>query len=166
MTELHLGVIEVPYDDGGKPATRKVPKKPRKGKAKAPPTSERSDEPTTTVNVAQILEEKYHIMEIFYEEHKDEILGAIIHGLEGSLEDLYAGSPVSNPFAEVDDEIAAAFRVWLMQGDIEKLGYPGVPTQASIERRSLRFKSKKGPSVRPSFVDTGLYESAFKSWIE
>lgn len=165
MTELNLGVIEVPYDDGGKPAKRKVPKKPRKGKAKAPPTSKGSTEPVTTVNVAHFLEDKYHVMEIFYRENQDEILGAMIHGLEGALEDLYAGAPIGNPFAEVDDEISAAFRVWLMQAEIEKLGIPGVPTKAALEGRSLRFKNKRGER-RPSFIDTGLYETAFRSWIE
>lgn len=167
MTNLVFGNISVPYDDGGKPARRKVPKKPRRGKkAKPPPVSKGSEEPTTTDRVAAILEEKYGIYAAFFEQNQDHIQAAMVHSAEGALEDLFAGSPVTDPFGEAGDEIAAGFRQWLMQGEIEKMGIPGVPTQASIERRSLRFKDKKGPNVRPSFVDTGLFEASAKVWTE
>lgn len=167
MTSLTFGNISIPYDDGGKPTRRKVSKHPRKGKkTKAPPTSKGSEAPTTTDKVAAILEEKYGVYAAFFEQNQDHIQAAMVHSAAGALEDLFAGSPITDPFAEAGAEIEAGFKVWLMQGEIEKMGIPGVPTKAAIERRSLRFKSKKGPSVRPSFVDTSLFESSATVWIE
>lgn len=167
MTNLVFGNIQIAYDDGGKPARRKVPKKPRKGKkAKAPPTSKGSEAPTTTDKVAAILEEKYGVYAAFFEQNQDHIQAAMVHSAAGALEDLFAGSPITDPFAEAGAEIAAGFKQWLMQGEIEKMGIPGVPTKAAIERRSLRFKSKKGPSVRPSLVDTGLFSASATVWTE
>lgn len=167
MTNLVFGNVQIAYDDGGKPARRKVPKKPHKGKkAKAPPTSKGSEAPTTTDKVAAILEERYGVYANFFEQNQDHIQAALVHSAASALEDLFAGSPITDPFAEAGAEIEAGFKVWLMQGEIEKMGIPGLPTQAAIERRSLRFKSKKGPSVRPSLVDTGLFSASAKAWIE
>jgi hypothetical protein len=166
MPTLNLGVIELPYDDGGKrPPARKVPKKPRNSK-KAPPTRKTDESPTDTVFVATILEENYGLMGIFYESNEDQITAELINSLEGSLENLYAGAPVGNPFAEADAGITQAFKVWLSSGIVEQLGIPGVPTQAAIDRRSLRFKSKKASGPRPSFIDTGTFERSFLAWTE
>ena len=165
-TNLILGVINVPYDNGGKSSGRKVPKKPRSGKKAPPTTKSRSTEPTDTATVATILEDKYGVMGLFAENHKEQITGALVDSLKGALEDLFAGSPVKNPYAGAQDQIAADFRNWLMTGQIEQLGVAGVPTQAAIDRRSLRFKNKKSAGPRPSFIDTGAYEGSFRAWVE
>src|SRR5579872_6533690 len=133
MTNLIFGVVDVPYDNGGAPPPpRKAPKTPKRGRAgkatKAPETSSGSTVTTTTVDVAIILEEKYGVMAVYYEHNQDVITGALVHSIEGALESLYAGGPLGDPFADADQEIAAGFRQWLMQGEIEQLGVPGVPT--------------------------------------
>lgn len=166
MPTLNLGVIVLPYDDGGKPAPRRKAK-PAKRPRKAPAVVRKNTDPTDTEMVATILEAKYGIMEIFYDSHEDEIKADIIDGLEGALEDLYAGAPSTrDPFAEATSTITQRFKSWLSSGAIEQMGIDGVPTDAANKRRSLRFKSKKAPAERPSFIDTGTYERAFFAWVE
>jgi hypothetical protein len=166
MPNLNLGVIDVPYDDREPRKSSRPPKRGKAGKGAKATKAKKSSNTSTTVDVATILEDKYGVMGVFYDQNRDLIAGAIMHGLEGALEDLYAGATVHNPFSGVDQEISEGFRVWLMSGEIETMGVEGVPTQAAIERRSLRFKSRKGPEQRPSFIDTGTYELSFRAWVE
>ena len=157
MTQLVFGVIDIPYENAG------APPKPRKGKRKRA----KAGEPTTTVMVATWLEDKYGVMGHFYDAHKDQITGELVESLEGALENVFAGAPMTdNPFADGTQEIGKMFRVFLMTAEIEQMGVDGVPTQAAIERRSLRFKDKLSDHQRPSFVDTSTYESSFVSWVE
>lgn len=144
---LHFGVAEIPYAHQGS----------KGGKV--------SSGEQTTGFVAEILEGKYHVMEQFFQNNQEKIAGALENGAAGALETLIAGGPVqSNPFAEATSSIEHSFKDWLARGEIERLGYPGLPTQAAIKGRSLRRKSKKGPR-RVSLIDTGLYASSIKVWI-
>lgn len=139
MTKLVLGVIDIPYDNSGA---------------------------TTTVDVAKILEEKYGVMQAFYDAHQNDIMKSVVSSVEGALEDLFAGARVEDPFAEAGQAIQSEFRTFLMSGEIESMGIVGVPTQAAQKRRSLRFKGKVGPTQRPSFIDTATYELAMVAWVE
>jgi hypothetical protein len=140
MTKLHLGVVDLPYANGGK----------------------------TTGEVAQILEDKYHVMELFVEEIG---LTAITDALEKSakdaLADLIGGAPVSGLSLTLaaEEEIAAAFRVFLDQQELDGV-VPGVPTQASLKGVNHRFKRPyvKTNPARPSFIDTGLYQASARAW--
>lgn len=147
MTDLVLGVVDVPYSDGNV-------------------KSEKSSSPTTTVDVAQILEEKYGIMQAFYDAHKVDITQSLVNSAEGALEDIFTGGQVVDPFAEAGQFVQSEFRTFLMTAEIESMGVPGVPTQASIKRRSLRFKNKVASGPRPSFIDTGTYEMSMRAWVE
>lgn len=140
---LHLGNVDVPYNqDAG-------------------------DDHATTGDVATYLENKYHIKEIFSEIHLQDIADDLTSGLAGALESLIMGSPpVDDPYLEGCSAIDERFRVFLYTGEMESLGYPGVPTQASKDRRNLRKKSKKSETERPSFIDTGQYEATSVSWVE
>ena len=140
--KLHLGVIDQPYANGG----------------------------VTTAQVAGWLENKYHIMELFYHFHEREIADALTAGLQDALEAHMMGAPITlDPFQEAFSNEEAVFKMdWLALGGVEKVGIPGVPTQRALDRESLRLKKKKkdrGPA-RPSFIDTGLYQSSFKMWME
>lgn len=164
MPDLNLGVIDVAYaPDGARPEPR-ITKKGKVHKADA----DRGEDtgPTTTVTVAQALESRYHVFQAFYDQYETEIGAAVVHSLEGAIEDLYAGSPVHNPFAEVGQEVTEAFRTFLLSGEIETLGIDGVPTQAALERRSSRFKSGQSTGPRPSFIDTATYELAARVWVD
>lgn len=160
MTTLVFGVVDVPYSyEGVKP--RKANKK---GRSRA--RKRRSPDVVTTAQVAQILENRYGPMQAFYDQNQELIGNSLVHSLEGALEDLYAGAPVRDPYAEGAADVTAGYQQWLAQGEIESLGIEGIPTQAALERRSLRFKSGVGPAERPSLVDTGTYEGSARVWVE
>jgi len=156
MTDLVLGVIDVPYENEG--STPK--KKPKRGEGSSRGAA------TTTVEVATILEEKYGVMQAFYDAHKDTVTSSLISSVEGALETLFSGGPVVDPFADAGQSIQAEFRTFLMTAEIESMGIPGVPTKAALDRRSLRFKNKVSDHARPSFVDTSTYELSMRAWVE
>jgi len=144
MTTLHLGVMDQPYDNSLG---------------------------ATTGSVAEILEEKYHVMEVFFESRIDDVTDALEKSIQGALDALDMGAPVENidPFGSATADIEAAFRHFLDSQEIERLGIPGVPTQAALDGVSHRFKKPKGKkgakrAPRPSFIDTGLYEASMKAW--
>ena len=138
MPVIHLGVSDVPYSAGDK----------------------------TTGDVAEILEEKYHIMQVFYEQHKEDVAADLEQSLSGAMENMLAGAPPPNkPFGSAEAAIEDRFRRFLSEAEMDRLGYPGVPTGAALMGVNHRMKINKG-SPRPSFVDTGLYESSMVCWID
>jgi hypothetical protein len=154
MPVLHLGVADVPYV-----SQPQVVKRGRKPKAKTPNQ--------TTGDVAEILEDKYHIMRVFYEEHKSDIALALESALAGSLENLLLGAPSSNaPFAEGTNKIKALFQRFIDDKEMDRLGIPGVPTEASLLGIDHRLQKGNRRPGRPSFQDTALYESSFESWVD
>lgn len=154
MPVLHLGVADVPYVEP--PA---VVKPGRKAKKAATPNQ-------TTGDVAEILEDKYHVMQVFYEQHKADIAKLLEVDLAAAFEELLAGSnSAAFPFREGAEKIQTMFRRFLSDKEMDRLGYPGVPTMASLLGISHRFKGKRGPP-RPSFIDTGMYENSFKAWVD
>lgn len=155
--KLHLGVVDVPYVALEPPGAYK-----KRIKAGKHPGAGHK----TTGDVADILEAKYHVMEIFWQLHEEENVRDLTVGMRDALETLMVGGPLHlDPFAEAESLIEGRFRRFLTDKEMDRLGYPGVPTKASLKGVSHRFKRKRGPA-RPSFVDTGLYEAAFKAWSE
>ena len=148
MTTLHLGVADIPYANP-----------PRAKGSKA------SSGTQTTGDVAEWLEAKYHVMEVFFALHADEIAKALESSVAGSLENLLLGGPAQMPTDEAMSAIEERFRKFLSEKEMEGLGIPGVPTRAAQLGKSKRFKNGYGPANRPSFIDTGAYEAAFKAWI-
>lgn len=150
---LNLGVVDVPY--AHQPPARGRRKKRGGGAARI-----------TTGDVADILEGRYHVMEHFAQIHQADVAAALEDGLAGALETLMmGGSPAASLFATAEGEIEESFKRMIETKELDRLGYPGVPTQASLDGRSSRFKRRRGPA-RPSFVDTGLYVGSFKAWVE
>lgn len=151
---IRLGVVDIPYSDVREtPAQqRKRVKAGRKAPAAAPGAM-------TTGDVAEILEAKYHVMEIFAEETKVDIAKALETSLAGAMEAVLQGAGNGPPpYAEAESAIKARFDEFITLKEMDALGYPGVPTQASLDGVSHRFAhpyAKRGS--RPSFVDTGLY---------
>lgn len=146
---LHLGVVDMPYaSPGGK----------------------------TTGDVAQILEDKYHVMETFYEDMgPDVIQKAIEHSAQNAVETLILGgssrsgsnSANMSLTLEAEGEIEAAFKLWLSQQEMDYT-QPGVPTKAALKGISHRLKranTKMNPA-RASFIDTGLFQASFRSWLD
>lgn len=138
FVKLILGVIDQPYEEG-----------------------------KTTGDVAVYLENKYHPMEIFFQLHGQEVADDLSNSLAGALESLMMGAPARiDPTGGAMSKTEERFKNMLSSGELETLGYPGLPTDAAKKRRSLRFKSKKKKTARPSLVDTSLYMNSFKSWID
>lgn len=149
---LHLGVVDLPYSN---PPTKRH-------RSKVPRGAE------TTGDVAGWLETRYHVMENFYELHKDDIAADLEDGLAGALENILTGAApfTNNPFGSAESKIEERFRDFLTNREMETIGYPGVPTQAALDGVSHRFKNPyKKRAPRPSFIDTGLYQSSEKTWI-
>lgn len=137
---LHIGVVDLPYAEKGG---------------------------ITTGDVAQILEDKYHVMGVFASMQEDAIAVEMTEGLKGQLENLMMGAPPSqDPFADGCAQIEKMFKTFLEEDEISFLGIPGTPTEAAKKGVSHRFKGKKSGAPRPSFIDTGLYESSAKVWVD
>lgn len=153
MTVLHLGVADIPYTEAAPPVKRG--RKPRKMAATQ-----------TTGDVAEILESKYHIMQIFFEQHQRDITGLMADSMTGALENMLSGAPARvSPHNEGASQIETMFKKFLSNREMDALGYPGVPTEAALMGISHRFKGKRG-SPRPSFIDSGQFESSFKAWVD
>jgi hypothetical protein len=123
----------------------------------------------STGDVAQILEAKYRIMELFFEAHKGDIEDALLESLGGDIESVLMGKvPGSNSFAAAESRIAELFRNFITLREIEGMGQPGIPTEAAIKGINHRLKhpyAKANPR-RSSFDDTGLYLDCFRAWLE
>lgn len=159
---LHLGVIEVPYVDKEKPMS--TASRMKKGLKRPEHANE-----LTTGDVAEILEDQYHVKEIFYELHKEDIAKDLANSVAGALETIMMGGPQDvDPFGGATSKIDERFSDFLTNREMEQIGYKGVPTLAAIEGVNHRLKhpySRKNPR-RPSFIDTGLYQASSKSWID
>jgi hypothetical protein len=141
MAVLHLGVLDVPYKKGGK----------------------------STGEVAEILEAKYHVIEIFYEEHQRDIAGLLEEIYGSALDDLLKGAPAGgNTAAELGSGIKSLFAKFIDGRQMDGLGYPGIPTQAALRgvNHSKLHPYAKGNPERPSFRDTGQYLDSFWAEIE
>jgi hypothetical protein len=160
IVKLHLGVIDIPYKEFPKKVA-----KPKKGKANKPSGVKTGEQ--TTGDVAEWLENKYGVMQRFADLHQKDIAQSLEKSLAGALESLMMGAPATlNPFGTATNEIEKLFKfTYLDQEEIAKTGASGVPTQAAKDGVNHRLKSGKG-DPRPSFIDTGQYQAAFKSWIE
>lgn len=163
MPILHLGVIDIPYVDNSEPKSRKKSGRPGPHKAHV-----KKYKNLTTGDVAEILEDKYHVIEHFYENNEEKIAERLENSLAGALESILMGAPLSiSAFGMATSAIEDRFKDFLSLKELDALGYPGIPTLASLEGVSHRFKNpyaKRPP--RPSFIDTGLYQASFKSWVD
>jgi hypothetical protein len=160
MTILHLGVIDQNYRTSG-PGYRGKTGKP--GRRKRAQITSR-----TTYEVAQFLEAKYHVMEVFYEAHAQEIADMMANAYAGAVETaLMTGRPPAPLDQTGIGKIAKAFNDYIDMEEMARLGVPGVPTQAALDGVSHRFAHPYAKHARrPSFYDTGLYEASFIAWVD
>lgn len=110
----------------------------------------------TTGKVATILESKYGVMRAFFEMRKERIADEIGQAL--------LNPEVDKPeYTEACQEIESMFRDALTRKIFDGV-IPGVPTKASLTGQTSRKKKKKYKGPRPSFVDTGQYQTDFRVW--
>jgi hypothetical protein len=153
VTTLHLGVINIPYVDAPTGAKGK-----RGGKTAA--------NEKTTGDIAEILEDKYSIMETFWTKHQGEIIHELESSIAGAFESLMMGAPTqADPNAAGTSKIETMFKTFLSGREMD--GAPGVPTAAAMRGVNHRFKhpyARRAP--RPSFIDTSTFENSFKAWVD
>ena len=139
-TTLVLGVLDQPYASGNA---------------------------ITTGEVAQILEAEYGIMRAFVRVHGRVITEAIESSVENAITAMVSGHRI-DPWGAGLQKINQAFRVFINSGEAERVGIPGTPTQAALKGVNHRRKHpyRKSNPRRPSFLDTGLYSSSFRSWVK
>jgi len=120
-----------------------------------------------TGDVAEWLERRYHVLEIFWEQHaEDAIAPALENSLQGALESVLMGAPLTlDPYGTATSAIEDRFRAFIDLKEMDALGYPGVPTKASLIGVRARFKKRRDPG-RPSFQSSGLYEASMRAWVE
>ncbi len=141
MTVLHLGVVDVAYSGGD-------------GKT------------TTTGDVAEILEDKYHVMRSFLETNEDFIGQMLADGVAGAIETMAMGrAPRQLTFNT--DKINERFRNFLSGGEMQRLMPATQPIKAAEAGVNHRKKhpNKKDNKPRKAFIDTGLYQASFRSWV-
>lgn len=170
---LHLGVVDIPYKSEAPTVPKRVSTRARR-RGKRDWVDEGAQEHSatkTTGDVATILEDHYHIMEVFIEEGggAEKLEEVFRHSAENAMEAILKGAPSAdlNITGEATSEIEAAFKIFLALKLMDGL-FPGVPTKASLKGINHRLKHPyaKGNKPRPSFIDTGLYQSSFKAWTD
>ena len=148
---LHLGVNDVPYSHSANTGKSKT------GKQRV----------STTGEVAEILEDKYSVMGTFWSLHQDEVVAELEGAIGGALETLLTSESSSARVSEsITSDIEDMFQKFLSGREMDGV-VAGVPTAAAQAGVSHRFKhpyARRAP--RPSFIDTGLYESSFKAWVD
>ena len=139
---LVLGVVDVAYTDKGNK--------------------------TTTGDVAQILEDRYHPMQIFEMESRPEIAAALSRAVQSQISRIVNGKPpAKDMWTGATAKIDELFRDFLDRDVISGiLPMTQQITAAQIGKNS-RKKSvyNKNNETRPALIDTGLYQKSFKSWV-
>jgi hypothetical protein len=139
--KLHLGVADIAY------------------------THDKST--TTTGEVAQHLEDKYHVMRVFLEENEEFIGDKMAQSISNAIQLIGKGRPApKNPLIGSQDAIQARFRQFLDSGEMEKImpaTQPIAAAQAGVNHRKKHPYAKENKSRR-AFIDTGLYRSSFRAW--
>ena len=134
--KLVLGVVDLPYTD--------------------------HTQSETTGEVAEILEEKYHVMETFFDMHKKDIADAIGQSVAGALVNARAGQTMKRDiFLSAMDKTEKMFKRYI---DSEQHGIKLKKHDAPKAGARKKRQYKKVSAV-VAFVDSGLMRKSFKSWI-
>ncbi len=153
LLTLNLGVVVQPYR-----SFDLVPGEKRRKKG--------ATIPVTTADVAKYLEDEYGVMQVFARVHWDDITKALAGSVEGALEALLMGQRV-DPFGRGLQSIQTRFRRFISSYEAERVGIPGTPTKAALRGVNHRLKHPfaQGNPRRPSFRDTGTYQTSFRAWV-
>ena len=145
MAVLHLGVVDVAYSDPNK------------------------QDLTTTGEIAEILEKNFEVIGTFYEIYGQKIADIMADSMSKELAAMAKGEPLGGqPIETAMQKIEALFRSYLDNHEWEQT--TGITIAAAHQGISHRFKdvmNDKGErGKRPAFVDTGLYQASFRTWLD
>ena len=159
--KLCLGVIDVPEPEGG-----------------------------TTYSVGKELEDHYGLFSMFYNTYKEPIGEYIAEDMADALTKMLNDETVhfDKAFAKTSEEITDKMHYFITSQEVERVagrfGEQGIPTQAALDGKTLREKSKqkRGKKIRkaspngeyfemigarrPSFMYSGILEHSLKGWVE
>ena len=149
-TVLHLGVNDVPYAYGRKSIT--------------------------TYQVAKILERNYGVMQMFWDAHGQDVAQDMEGSLKIAFEAMLEGRSI-DPYRPAMAQIQTRFRRFISTQEVERMGFfttrrapnggeLSIPTKAAlrgVNHRLARPYAITNPR-RPSFRDTGTYETHFQAW--
>ena len=152
--KLNLGVMDIGYSDA-------------QGGAK------------TTGDVAQILEDKYHVMETFFYWRQAKIEQYIADAVGDQIAELFTGSMGGNSLVEAGENIQQEFRDFLDLGEMQSIlqsmtaseqqyylnstgGFSGAGSRGVNHRKKHPYSAKN--KARPAFIDTGLYQRSARAW--
>ena len=133
--KLNLGVMDVPYSH--------------------------SAEGETTFEVAEILENKYSVMQIFLDMHMQDIATDLENGIAGAIDNAFMGNPSKDLFAGAMSRTEERFRQYI---DTEEHGIRLKKQDAPKAGGRKKRQYKKVERVTP-FIYSGLYRISFRSWI-
>ena len=168
VLKLHLGFEEHAYEarySESSPLTasakKRAPKRPSRAQLAY-------GQGKTTTDVQKELEDRYKIVETFFEMNEDYIVGLVEDMLSEDIETVMSSEEPSTEglsFKETD-KIETRFRRALSSEEFNGV-IPGVPTRTARQGVShLRRHPYAARSARPSFIDTGLYQRSFRAWVE
>lgn len=119
----------------------------------------------TTLQVARILESKYHVMETFYELHGQSVHKALNDSVRGAVQSMLLDDA---PRFDLDiTKIKAAFTNYLDSGEWEKAS--GQYIKAAHNRHQVHHNDGSKEQNRRSnraFIRTGQYLQAFQAWLK
>lgn len=145
MTILHLGVLDVPYK-----------------------ATDEHSLPETTGQVASKLEYQYSVMRVFFNTYEKEISELVLFEMKTALENMALGSEMKMPLQINTSKLDTLFNRYLANDEWQKI--TGKTILAAKLGHSKRFKDrfneKKLRGPRPAFIDSGLYQASFKSWVD
>ena len=144
MPTLQLGVLDVAYSD-----------------------AQGGDGTTTTGDVAEILEDRYQVMQTFFDLKGQVIAQFLADAMGVQIQNMMRGEAAPNPLYGAEQKIEHAFRSFIFANEMQKisLALTGTPLSAAalrgVNRRKKQPFSKKN-RARPAFVDSGLYVQSFR----
>ncbi len=156
---LCLGVVDVAYSDRNHSSAGPI-------------------QPTTTGDVAEILEANYHVMRIFFQENEEFIGDCLVDAMAGAIESMAMGRPVfTRDIAtklndrvitglSVNGKIEERFRDFLDMGEATAVSKQIVAAADAGVSHRKKSPTSQDNDPRPAFIDTGLYQASFRAWTE
>lgn len=159
---LSFGFEAVPYTGKASPLTSRLGR-PRRG-------SSQYGYGKTTVQVAKELEDQYGIVETFFQLEEQKITDLLEEAYVEEISEVVMMQRLTKRTRGIStketDKIEQSFRQSIDRRRFDGL-IQGVPTTASLRGVShlLPQPYSRKNSTRPSFKDTGLYQSSFRAWV-
>lgn len=132
---IHLGEVVIPYAEGG----------------------------IDTGGVAEILEEKFGVMQVFADQNEEFIAGVIEAGIANALDNIEMGAPLgADLFAGAMAKIENRFHEYIDSGE-HGIKTKSMQNALSGTRKKRQYRKVTG---KTAFFDTGAYYRNFHAWAE